>query len=92
MKPGSASAALCNVAGDAERRSKACRLRRKIGKGREKAHPPQEAVLEGQDKADFSWSQKCRYVFVCTSFFREIVYLGAYASERLSGLLDARNG
>ena len=28
-----------------------------------------------QDKADFSSSQKCRYVFVCTSFFREIVCL-----------------
>src|SRR6185437_11953105 len=50
-KPGSASAALCSAAGDAGPRSKACRHRPKIGKGPEKAHPPQEAVLEGQDES-----------------------------------------
>jgi hypothetical protein len=45
-----------------------------------------------QDKADFSSSQKCRYVFVCTSFFWETVCLCASAAERLSGSFDARNG
>jgi hypothetical protein len=45
----------------------------------------------GQDKADFSSPQKCLYVFVCASFFREIVCLGLGATERLSGLFDARN-
>lgn len=46
----------------------------------------------GQDKADFCSSQKCRYVFVCTSFFGEIICLRAAAEERLSGLFDAANG
>src|SRR5438309_85412 len=38
-----------------------------------------------QDKADFSSSLKSRYVFVCTSFFRETVCLCVLARERLAG-------
>lgn len=45
-----------------------------------------------QDKADFSSSQKCRYVFVCTSFFRETLCLCAWPAQRLRGRFDARNG
>jgi len=46
----------------------------------------------GQDKADISSPQMFGYVFVCTSFFRETVYLRAGITERLSSLSGAWNG
>ena len=45
-----------------------------------------------QDKADFSSSQKCRYAFVCTSFFRETVCLRPGLAKRLMPLSDEGNG